>query len=91
MPLAGDASSLDAITATLSRVLGRPLRFEQVSWEQCVAEQGEELMLMYRYFDRFGMDGVPQYMHRFHPDAMTFEAYLRGAGWGDAVTSAAAG
>ena len=81
MPLAGDVSSMQEITTALSRVLGRELRYEQMSWEQCVAEQGEELMLMYRYFDTFGMDGVPQYMHRFHPDAMTFDTYLRRSGW----------
>lgn len=89
MSLAGDVATMDEITATLSRVLGRELRFEQMTWEQCVAEQGEELMLMYRYFDTFGMDGVPEYMHRFHPGAMTFETYLRNAGWGDSAKTAA--
>ena len=89
MPLAGDVSSMQEITAALSRVLGRELRYEQMSWEQCVAEQGEELMLMYRYFDTFGMDGVPQYMHRFHPDAMNFDTYLRQSGWGGDTAVAA--
>ena len=82
MPLAGDVSSLAEITATMSRVTGRALRYEQISWDDCVAEQGEDLMLMYRYFDSFGMDGGPSYLHRFHPDAMSFETYLRHAGWG---------
>ena len=83
MPLAGDVSSMEEITATLSRITGQTLRYEQMSWEQCVAEQGEELMLMYRYFDRFGMDGAPAYMRRFNPDAMAFETYLQRAGWGE--------
>ena len=83
MPLAGDVSSLEKITATLSQVLGRELRYEQMSWDDCVAEQGEDLMLMYRYFDSFGMDGGPSYLHRFHPNVMSFETYLRQAGWGD--------
>ena len=85
MPLAGDVATMAEITATLSRVLGRALRFEQMSWEDCVAEQGEDLMLMYRYFDTFGMDGGPTYMRSFHPEAMTFEAYLHDAGWGEAA------
>ena len=89
MSLAGDVSTMGEITATLSRVLGRKLRYEQMTWEQCAAEQGEELMLMYRYFDTFGMDGVPEYLHRWHPGAMTFEAYLRKAGWTDAARPAA--
>ena len=83
MPLAGDVSSMEEITATLSRITGQTLRYEQMSWEQCVAEQGEELALMYRYFDTFGMDGAPAYMRRFNPDAMNFETYLQRAGWGE--------
>ena len=85
MPLAGDVATMEEITATLSRVTGRELRYRQMSWEQCAEEQGEELMLMYRYFDRFGMDGVPQFLRRWHPGAVTFEAYLREAGWRDAA------
>ena len=83
MPLTGDVSNMEEITATLSRITGQTLRYEQMSWEQCVAEQGEELMLMYRYFDTFGMDGAPAYMRRFNPDAMDFETYLQRAGWGE--------
>lgn len=89
MPLAGDVSTMDDITATLSRVTGRKLRFEQVSWDQCVAEQGEELMLMYRYFDTFGMDGAPAYLRRWHPDAMDLEAYLRNNSWSAETVTAA--
>ena len=81
MPLAGDVSTMDEITAMLSRITGKALRYEQMSWDQCVAEQGEELMLMYRYFDTFGMDGAPAYMRRFNPDAMDLETYLKSAGW----------
>ena len=89
MSLAGDIATMEEITATLARVVGRELRYEQMSWERCVADQGEDLMQMYRYFDRFGMDGAPDYLHRWHAEAMTFEAYLRGAGWADAARPAA--
>ena len=89
MPLAGDASTMDEITATLSRVTGRELRYEQMSWEQCVEEQSKDLMLMYRFFDTFGMDGVPEYMRRWHSAAVDFETYLRGAGWGGATSGQA--
>ena len=89
MPLAGDVSTMEEITATLSKVTGRALRFEQMSWEQCVAEQGEELMLMYRYFDRFGMDGAPAYVKRWHPDLLDFATYLRRTGWGAEASAVA--
>ena len=70
------------IAATLSHTTGKTLRYEQMGWDQCAAEQGEELMLMYRYFDTFGMDGAPAYMRRFNRDAVDFETYLKRAGWG---------
>ena len=88
MPLTGDVSSMDEITAALSRITGKALRYEQMSWDQCVAEQGEDLMLMYRYFDTFGMDGDPAYMRRFNADAMDFETYLQRAGWGEDAKAA---
>ena len=90
MPLAGDVSTMAEITATLSRVIGRALRFEQMTWAQCVEAQGEDLMLMYRYFDTFGMDGVPVFLRRWHPGAMDFETYLRHTGWDKAAAAATA-
>ena len=53
-----------------------------MSWEACLEQQGEELTAMYRYLDTFGMDGDPRYLRRWHPEALTLEAYLRAEGWG---------
>lgn len=86
MPLVGDVSTMLETTEALSRVTGRDLVFEQMTWDECVAEQGEELMTMYRYFDTFGMDGAPAYMHRWHPYAKNFAQYLTSAGWGNSNT-----
>ena len=82
MPLTGDASTMDEIAQTFARVTGRPVRYEQMPWEKCLEQQGEELTAMYRYFDTFGMDGDPRYLRRWHPEALTLEAYLRAEGWG---------
>lgn len=90
VPLAGDVSTMTEITALLSRVTGYELRYERMSWEQVAQEQGEDLMLMYRYFDTFGMDGTPAFLKRWHPSASDFEAYLRDTGWA-AGTARAAG
>ena len=79
--LAGDALTPVQIAETFSRVLGRPIRHQQVDWDTCRATQGEELMLMYRYFDEFGMDGDPTMLRHWHPDALSFEAFLRLEGW----------
>ena len=84
-PLTGDVSTMEKIAQTFTSVIGRPVRYEQVSWDACLEQQGEELTAMYRYFDTFGMDGDPRYLWRWHPEAMTLEAYLRAEGWNSAA------
>ena len=80
-PLAGDVSTPLEIAATFSRVMGREVRYARMSWEACEEAQGRELTLMYRYFDDFGMDGLPLFLKRWHPEALSLEGYLRAAGW----------
>ncbi len=80
--LAGDALTPVEMAEVFSRVLARPIAFEQVDWESARATQGEELMLMYRYFDEFGMDGDPRQLRHWHPGALSFERFLREDGWG---------
>ena len=80
-PITGDVSTMEEITATLGRVLGRELTYHQFTWDEVVAEQGEELMLMYRSFDTYGMDGSPYFLRRWLSGVTDFEAYLRKAGW----------
>lgn len=88
MPLTGDVSTMDEIAETFAQVTGRPVRYEQLSWEACLEQQGEELTAMYRYFDTFGMDGDPRYLQRWHSEALTLEAYLRSDGWDRPASSA---
>ena len=80
-PLAGDVSTPIEIAATFSRVMDRHIRYEQMPWEACHQAQGEELTLMYKYFDEFGMEGVPQFLQRWRPNALSLEAFLRSEGW----------
>lgn len=80
-PITGDVSTMEEITATLGNVLGRELRYQQLTWDEVQAEQGEELMLMYRSFDTYGMDGSPYYLKHWLGDITSFDTYLRTAGW----------
>ena len=89
MPLTGEMSTMTEIAETFSRVLGRPIRYEQLDWETCKKEQGEELTAMYRYFDTFGMDGDPRYLKRWHRRALSLEAFLRSEAWNKPSASAA--
>ena len=81
-PLAGDARSMVEIAKTMSEVLGRDVRYEQVSWDSVREAQGEELMLMFRSFDTIGMDGDPSFLAHWLGSATDLTTYLRKAGWG---------
>lgn len=81
VPLAGEASTPEDIAKIFSRVMGREIRYQQMSWEACREAQGEELTLMYKYFDEFGMDGTPQFLKRWHAGALSLEQFLRIEGW----------
>ena len=85
--LAGDALTPVEVAEVFSRVLGRELRYRQIDWDTCRETQGEELTLMFRYFDEFGMDGDPNMLRHWHPGALSFEAFLRTEGW-DRLTEA---
>ena len=80
-PLAGDAMTPPEMAAVFSRVTGRKVAYNQVDWQTCIETQGEELTAMYRYFDEYGMDGDPQQLRHWHPEALSFEVYLRQDGW----------
>ena len=81
VPLAGDISTPLEIAETFSRVMDREIRYERMSWDDCRETQGEDLTLMYMYFDDFGMDGVPAFLERWHPEALSLEGFLRTEGW----------
>ncbi|MEM7734644.1 MAG: NmrA/HSCARG family protein [Deinococcota bacterium] len=81
VPLAGDVATPLTIAKTFSDVMGNPIHYEQISWEKCLQEQGEELTAMYKYFDTYGMDGEPQLLKRWHPEMHTLEHYLQAHHW----------
>ncbi|MEM8964868.1 MAG: NmrA/HSCARG family protein [Bacteroidota bacterium] len=80
-PITSDISTMKEITATLAKVLGRDIQYQQLTWDEVQAEQGEELMLMYRSFDTIGMDGSPYFLQRWLGQTTDFESYLLKAGW----------
>ena len=80
-PITGDVSTMKEITTIIAKILGRDLRYRQLSWNEVKAQQGEELMLMYKSFDTYGMDGSPYFLNRWLGEITDFDSYLRKAGW----------
>ena len=81
LDLAGDELTMQQIADTFSRVIGRPVRYVQLSWEQYESAAGEEYTRMYRWFDRVGYDANVPELRRIYPQLTTFEKYLRSHDW----------
>jgi uncharacterized protein YbjT (DUF2867 family) len=83
--LAGDELTMPEIAATFSRVVGRQVDYFQVPWDQFEQQMGEEVTVMYRWFNDYGYEADIASLRREHPGLVSFEQYLRTHGWENAA------
>jgi hypothetical protein len=88
--LAGDELTMRETAATFGRVTGREVRYLQVPWDQFQEEMGDDMTIMYRWFEDVGYDADIAAVRAARPETATLEEYLSGAGWADAVNAAGA-
>lgn len=81
LDLAGDELTMQQMADTFDRVIGRPVRYVQLPWEQYREAAGEEYTEMYRWFDRVGYDADVAMLRTIDPRLTTFEQYLRTHDW----------
>ena len=86
--LAGEELSMSQVAETLTRVLGRPVQYVQIPWEQFRQFAGEEMAQMYRWFEDVGYHVDIAAVRREHPALMTLESVLRQEDWSAAGKSA---
>src|SRR4028119_865958 len=79
--IAGDEQTMPEIAETFGRVIGSEVDYYQVPWDQFEEQMGEELAVMYRWFNDVGYEADTDALRREHPDLTTFERYLRSHGW----------
>ena len=79
--LAGDESTMLELAETFGRVLGRKVEYAQVSWEEFREAYGEDLAVMYEWFEEVGYEADIGTLREEYPNLSTFEAYLRNHGW----------
>lgn len=89
LDLAGDARPIAEVAAAFGRVIGRPVRYVQVPWEEYRAAAGEEYYKMYRWFQDVGYDADVAALRREYPPLTDLETYLRRSGWEGAQAPAA--
>ncbi len=85
--LAGDERTMPEIAEAFSQVTGREVNYYQVPWDQFEEQMGEELAVMYRWFNDYGCEVDIAALRSEYPELTTFEQFLRDHGWEDAKPS----
>jgi uncharacterized protein YbjT (DUF2867 family) len=80
--ICGEALTMEETVATMARVIGRPVRYVQVPWDEFERRLGAPTARMFRFFEGGGFAADPASLRAEVPSPHTLERYLRGAGWG---------
>lgn len=89
LDLAGDGRTIGEVAEAFGRVIGRPVRYVQVPWDDYRAAAGEEYYEMYRWFQDVGYDADIPTVRQEYPALTDFEQYLGRSGWRGAQPRAA--
>jgi uncharacterized protein YbjT (DUF2867 family) len=80
--------TMPEVAAALSRVLGKPINYQQIPFEAFEQLAGEEVTIMFRWFENVGYTAdFAQLKHDF-PTPTDLESYLRDRGWAKPARSA---
>jgi len=82
--LAGDDRTISEVAETFGRVIGRPVRYVQLPWDQYREAAGEEYAHMYRWFEDVGYEADVPALRRVATQLTSFEQYLRAHDWASA-------
>jgi uncharacterized protein YbjT (DUF2867 family) len=85
--LAGDELSMQQIADAFSRVTAQDVKYVQVSWDQFEKKMGQELTVMYRWFEEKGFHFNIEEVQREYPAAHTFDRWLE-ACWNTTAVAA---
>ena len=80
--LCGDEQTMPEIAETFGRVIGREVNYYQVPWDQFEEQMGEEVTVMYRWFNDVGYEADIETLRQEYAELLTtFERYLRSHDW----------
>lgn len=75
--IAGDEISMADLTASLSRITGREVEYQQIPWDQFERTAGREMTLMYRWFEQAGYRVDIPAVRREYPNLTTLERWFQ--------------
>ena len=74
--LAGDELSMEELTERLGRASGRPVRYQQVPWDDWERQVGHELTVMWRWFEEHGYHVDTALVRQEYPQLTGFDRWL---------------
>jgi uncharacterized protein YbjT (DUF2867 family) len=79
--------TMPEIAAAFSHILGRPVNYQQIPFEAFEQQAGEEVTIMFRWFEDVGYAADLAELKRTFQAPTNFEGYLRAHGWAKPVKS----
>jgi uncharacterized protein YbjT (DUF2867 family) len=73
--------TMPEVAAAFSKVLGKSVTYQQISFEDFQQQAGEEMTIMYRWFENDGYRADLAQLQRLFPALTELESYLRECGW----------
>lgn len=81
LELASVDMTMTEIAAAFSQVLGKPVAYQQIPFEGFEQQAGEEVTIMYRWFENVGYAADLAQLKREFSKLSDFDSYLRDRGW----------
>jgi uncharacterized protein YbjT (DUF2867 family) len=81
--LAGDERTMPEIAEAFGEVIGRPVSYYQVPWDDYRAAAGDEYHDMFRWFEDVGYNADIPTVRQLYPALTSFDAYLEAGSWAD--------
>lgn len=81
--------TMPEIAAAFSHVLGNPVTYQQIPLEAFEQQAGEEVTIMYRWFENVGYAADLVQLKREFSKLSDFDSYLREQGWAKPIEGAA--
>jgi uncharacterized protein YbjT (DUF2867 family) len=79
--------TMPEIAVAFSHVLGKTVAYQQIPFEAFEQQAGEEVTIMYRWFETVGYAADLAQLKRDFPAPSDFESYLRDRGWAESKVS----
>ena len=76
LDIAGDELSMNQITQALGRVLSEDLKYVQAPWDKFEQQAGNEMTLMFKWFENVGYHADIPALRQQHPSLMSFERWM---------------